>query len=343
MELPGRFSREAPVEAVVGGRRQGLSFLARISNIDGERLERSPLVEIRLLLGAHQQRLVMPPGFTPLRAASYEAVLGRVLGTRFEQKCLTCHGIPRNAANERGVQCESCHGPGQAHCRKGLTCTTCHNPHRDAKENDAAYTRACRNCHGVSSANHAEICPVNQNDGCIGCHMPKQVVNGFPMADHWIRVHPELPAPPHKRTPTLRTRVVPVSEFLSVISVTDERAANDILRQLESGAAFFDLARKYSTDASAPNGGYIGEAPLADLDTVLAAGAKGLRYGETSRVLSTSGKFMILARMPVDFRYRALELEREAGGLRTKGDLRGVLEKYQAAIRLYPLFFARLF
>ena len=136
------------MEAVVGGRRQGLSFLARISNIDGERLERSPLVEIRLLLGAHQQRLVMPPGFTPLRAASYEAVLGRVLGTRFEQKCLTCHGIPRNAANERGVQCESCHGPGQAHCRKGLTCTTCHNPHRDAKENDAAYTRACRNCHG---------------------------------------------------------------------------------------------------------------------------------------------------------------------------------------------------
>src|SRR6266513_1955199 len=99
------------------------------------------------------------------------------------------------------------------------------------------------------------LCPVNQNDGCIGCHMPTQVVNGFPMADHWIRVHPELPAPPHKRTPTLRTRVVPVSEFLSVISVTDERAANDILRQLESGAAFFDLARKYSTDASAPNGG----------------------------------------------------------------------------------------
>src|SRR5207249_1529648 len=48
---PGRFSREAPVEAVVGGRRQGLSFLARISNIDGERRERSPLVEIRLLPG----------------------------------------------------------------------------------------------------------------------------------------------------------------------------------------------------------------------------------------------------------------------------------------------------
>src|SRR5207244_1623101 len=35
-------------------------------------------------------------------------------------------------------------------------------------------------------------------------------------------------------------------------------------------------------------------------------------------------------------------LEREAGGLRTKGDLRGALEKYQAAVRLYPAFLRAL-
>jgi tetratricopeptide (TPR) repeat protein len=405
MELPGRFSREAPVEAVVGGRRQGLSFLTRITDIDGEPLERAPLVEVRFMHSAHQPGLVMPPGFAPLRATSYEAVLGRVLGPQFEQRCLMCHGIPRDGAGESGIRCESCHGPGQAHLmaiehgdpkagivnpdkltadesldlcgrchsgfrklaapmpdellissqvvalrntecfkqsRNGLTCTICHDPHHDAKENDAAYTRTCRNCHGLSLANHAEICPVNQSDGCIGCHMPKQIVGGFPMADHWIRVHPELTAPPHKWIPSFRTRVIPTSEFLRVISVTDEVAANQVLRQLQSGASFFQLAAKYSTDPSAPNGGYIGEAQLKDLNPVLATIAKTLRYGEVSPVLSASGKFMILARMPVDFRYGAVQLEGEAGVLRTKGDLRGALEKYQAAVRVYPTFLRAL-
>jgi tetratricopeptide (TPR) repeat protein len=405
MELPGGFSRQAPVEAVVGGGRQGLSFLARIHDIDGEALERAPLVEVRLMLGAHQLRLVTPPGFTPLRAVSYEAVLGRVLGPQFEQKCLTCHGIPRDKTGESGIRCESCHGPGQAHLiaiargnpkagivnpakltpdqsldlcgrchsgfrklaaplpdellissqvvalrntecfkqsRTGLTCITCHNPHHDAKENDVAYTKACRNCHNLNSANHAEICPVNQRDGCIGCHMPKQIVGGFPMADHWIRVHPELTAPPHKWTPSLRTAVIPTSEFLRLISVTDEVAANQIRRQLQSGTSFFELAAKYSSDPSAPRGGYIGEAQLKDLDPVLAASAKTLRYGEVSPVLSTPGQFMILGRMPIDFRYRAVELERQAGVLRTKGDLRGALEKYQAAVRVYPAFLRSL-
>jgi hypothetical protein len=405
MQLPGRFSRESSVEAVVGGRRQGLSFLSRITDIDGETLARSPLVEVRLLHGVHQRGLLIPPGFTPLRAVSYEAVLGRVLGPQFEQKCLTCHGIPRDGAGESGIRCESCHGPGQSHLvalargnpksgivnpakltpdeslglcgrchsgfrtlaapvpdellissqvvalrntecfkqsRKGLTCTTCHDVHHDARENDAAYARACRNCHGFSAAKHAEICPVNQVDGCIGCHMPKQILNGFPMADHWIRVHPELPAPPHKGSSSLRTSVIPASEFLRVISAKDGSDANGVLRQLQSGTSFSDLAARYSTDPSAPDGGYIGEVQLKDLDPTLAAGARGLRYGEISPVLSTSGRFMILARMPVDFRYCAVEFERQAGALRMKGDLRGALEKYQAAVRTYPAFLRAL-
>jgi tetratricopeptide (TPR) repeat protein len=405
MELPGRFSREAPVEAVVGGPRQGLSFLARITDIDGEKLARSPLVEVRLINGARQQGLVIAPGFSPLRGVSFEAVLGRVLGPQFEQKCLTCHGIPRDGAREGGIRCESCHGPGRAHViaiqhgdsnraivnpakltpdesldlcgqchtgfrkqaapvpdelvisnqvvalrntecfnqsRKGLTCVTCHDPHHDAKANEVAYTKACRNCHSLGLANHAEICPVNQRDGCIGCHMPNQFVNGFPMADHWIRVHPELTAPPHAWPSSLHTRVIPVSEFLRVISVTDEAAANQILRQLQSGTSFFELASRYSVDPSAQMGGYLGEVQLADLDPVLAASAKRLRYGEISPVLSASGKFMILGRMPVDFRYRAIELEGEAGALRMKGDLRGALEKYQAAVRDYPKFLRAL-
>jgi len=405
MELPGRFSRAAPVEAVVGGPRQGLSFLARITDIDGETLERTPLVEIRLIHGAHQQGLVIAPGFSPLRGVSYEAVLGRVLGPQFEQKCLTCHGIPWDGARDGGIRCETCHGPGRAHVnaiqagdpklaivnpaklrpdesldlcgqchtgfrkqaapvpdellisnqvvalrntecfkqsRKGLTCVTCHDPHHDAKASEMVYTKTCRICHSLASPNHAEICPVNQSDGCVGCHMPNQFVNGFPMADHWIRVHPELTAPPHGWPSSLHTQVNPVSEFLRVISVRDEASANQILRQLQSGASFFELASKYSVDPSAQIGGYIGERQLADLEPVLAACAKRLRYGEVSPVFSAAGKFMILGRMPVDFRYRAVELEGEAGVLRMKGDLRGALEKYQAAVRVYPRFLRAL-
>ena len=226
--------------------------------------------------------------------------------------------------------------------RKGLTCVTCHDPHHDAKANEVVYTRACRNCHSFRSANHAEICPVSQSDGCIGCHMPNQIVNGFPMADHWIRVHPELLAPTHQWPASLHTRVIPVSEFLRVISVTDEAAANQILRQLHSGKSFFELAAQYSTDPSAQNGGYIGEVRLTNLDPVLAASAKKLRYGEISPVLAASGKFLILGRMPVDFRYRAIEFEGEAGVLRMQGNLRGALEKYQAAVRIYPVFLRAL-
>jgi len=112
---------------------------------------------------------------------------------------------------------------------------------------------------------------------------------------------------PVDRAPGSGPRSLPISEFLRVISVTGEAAATQILRWLDSGEPFSELAAKYSTDPSAPNGGYIGEAQLKDLDPVLAASAKVLRYGEVSPVLSTSGKFMILGRMPVDFRYRAVE------------------------------------
>ena len=401
IQLPGRFSREGRVEAVVGGQRQGLSFLARISKIDDEALERAPLVEIRFQLAANQLGLVTPPGFASLRSLSYEAILGRVIGPQFEQKCFTCHGVPRGASAETGVRCETCHGPGQAHltaiargndksdiinparftseeslglcgrCHSGfrkmaapvpdellissqvvairntecfkqgggtLTCTECHNPHRDARENEAAYLRACRTCHSPVSPSHAGICPVNHRDGCIGCHMPKQNVNGFPMADHWIRVHSEVPAPSHRWEPSMRSLVVPASAFLRIISVSDESSAREIVRQLKTGASFSDLARKYSRDPAAQEGGYLGEKQLRGLDPHLADTARKLSYGEISPIVSVSGMFVILLRMPVDFLSRAMQLEREAGLLRGAGDVKGAASKYQQAVDIFPGF-----
>src|SRR5262249_33858640 len=68
IQFAGKFSREGPVEVVVGGQRQGLSFLTRITKIDNEILERAPLVEVRFQLATNRLSLMMPPGFTARRS-----------------------------------------------------------------------------------------------------------------------------------------------------------------------------------------------------------------------------------------------------------------------------------
>ena len=401
-QLPGRAPMEVPVEVIIGGRRHGLSVLARVTEIEGEKLQRAPLVEARFLESAHDTGLVLSPGFSPEQPVSYENALGRVLSPDFERKCLTCHGLPgERGTAEGGVRCESCHGPGQAHmtaighgnprsgivnpnkltteesleicgrCHsgfgrpsapmpdellissqvvalrntdcfkqsgKGLRCTTCHDPHRDAERNDGAYTTACRRCHSLQVARHAGICPVNESDGCIGCHMPRQSKGSFSMVDHWIRVHPEQPAPPHEWRPAFSSRITPTSEFLSLICVTDGAQANDIRRQLDAGAPFSYVAVKYSTDPSGPDGGYLGEVQLNDLTRAVAAAAAHLQEGEISPVLRSSGKFWILERMPRDFRYQAATLEKEAHDLKARGQLRVAVDKYLEALRVYPAF-----
>ncbi len=406
VRIPDHLPLDAPVEAVIGGRRHGLSLLARVTEIEGEKLDRAPLVEMRFLESAHDMKLVLSPGFTSEQPRSYETAIGHVLSAEFEQKCLTCHGFPESlGTKDRGVRCESCHGPGKSHvtaimrgspksgivnpdnlsvdeglalcghCHagfsnpaapmpdelliasqvvalrntdcfkqsgKGLTCTTCHDPHHDARGNEAAYIAVCRKCHSLQVAKHAAICPVNQNDRCIGCHMPKQAKGAFQMVDHWIRVHPEQPAPPHQWIAAFRSHITPTAEFLRLICVADEAQAKDVRRQLETGVPFFDLAVKYSNDSSASNGGYLGEMQLKDLDPVLAAAASGLRYGETSPVLAAPGKFLILGRMPRDFRYRAAEIEREANALKARGDLGQAIDKYWEALRMYPAFLRAL-
>lgn len=103
----------------MGGKRHGLSFLARVTNLDGLPLARAPLVETRYLHYAPEDRLELSPGFPKDKPDNYETAIGRVLTPHFEEKCLTCHGAPGSLAPhlESGVTCESCHGPGQAHLK----------------------------------------------------------------------------------------------------------------------------------------------------------------------------------------------------------------------------------
>lgn len=116
VELPGSPVVSVPVEAAVGGRRHGISFLARLTELQGVKLARAPLIEARYLQSAESKGLVLSPGFPAEKPSSYETAFGRVLSPSVEKKCLACHGAPQSTpARGAGVQCEACHGPGQAH------------------------------------------------------------------------------------------------------------------------------------------------------------------------------------------------------------------------------------
>lgn len=406
--MPGHDALALPVETIVGGRRHGLSFLARLTELGGVPLSRAPLVETRYLYSATEKRLVLSAGFPVEKPSSYETALGRVLSPGFEKKCLACHGLnTHQEVNESGVRCEACHGPGGPHlaavanggkgglgivnparlangrsleicaqCHSGfsrvadplpddllisnqvtalensecfvqsghgLTCLNCHDPHRDATALDAIAVKACLACHGAQVPNRAALCPVNQKEKCIGCHMPEVTKGSFRMADHWIRVHPEQGvAVPAAKPAEWRSRRPPLREFLWLI-VTGERAtADDIRKQLDGGAPFFDLAGKYSTDGSASAGGYAGEKWLKDMDPQSSAAAARLAPGEISPVLEVNGSFTILRRMPRDFLWQAGRAQEEAANLKGQGKLAGAAAKNLEALRIYPHFLRAL-
>ena len=158
--IPPQGPRTAlPVEAIVGGERHGISFLARVTQVDGLPLERPALIEGRYAYSPHGS-LVLSPGFLTQKPAGFEDTLGRVLSPSFEKKCLTCHGQPDTlgAGKHGGVRCESCHGPAAAHV------DSMQAPNRQPVKPDtltpAKAMAACAQCHtGLSSANHADPLP----------------------------------------------------------------------------------------------------------------------------------------------------------------------------------------
>jgi tetratricopeptide (TPR) repeat protein len=68
-------------------------------------------------------------------------------------------------------------------------CRTCHDPHRDLVTATSHYEAKCLSCHGKPGN---AICPIDTNEGCISCHMPKAKI-GVPhsdFTDHHIRAYP---------------------------------------------------------------------------------------------------------------------------------------------------------
>lgn len=399
--LPGRKPISLPVEAALGGDRHGVSFLARLTDLEGSSPGRSALIATRYFHSARSGQLALNPGFPTEQPSSLETGLGWVLSPSFEVRCLTCHGSPAYAPTaERGVGCESCHGSGKSHleavaeqrsdkailhpsklskeklnqlcsqCHSGfsdlvsprpqdllisnqttalelsecyiqsgrqLGCISCHDPHGNARRNDPRYVRSCLSCH-AAAARRAATCPVNATTGCIGCHMPANNRPGMlPLVDHWIRVHPGEGSAP-RRIRTSPSHVVPQRVFLRLLAVAERAMADALQKKLAGRASFFELARQHSIDPSAVLGGFLGETWFDALDPALAPAARRLRHGQVSEVIERAGQFVVLQRLPRDFRWQAEQRAEEAQRLADAGDADRAIERFQQAIRINPHF-----
>lgn len=405
VSMPDHKPFQTAAETIVGGARHGYSFLVRVPDIDGVKLDRAPLVEARYLHYSSSSELVLSPGFPEQLPSTWETAIGRALSPEFEQKCLNCHGASGRRGHETGVRCESCHGPGSGHLRAiaskavdkaivnpgkltnpeqlrlcgechagftliqdpvpddllisnqvsaleksqcyiqsgaGLSCTSCHDPHHNATQDEVRTVAACQGCHSTRVEAHAALCPVNKTGDCVHCHMPEAQKGSFHMADHWIRVHPEQSIRAEKYDASDRTRVMPKRLYLRWIVAADREKADAARVELAGGTPFFAVAQKYSTDASAVSGGFLGDFAVKDMDPALATAALKIERGAFSPVVEVKGKPTIVYRMPRDFLYEATQLQLEATRLREQRKFAEASAKYLASLQIYPYFLRSL-
>lgn len=219
-----------------------------------------------------------------------------------------------------------------------ITCTNCHDPHQDAPR--AVVVRrsekTCLTCHSAGIANHAAICPVNQNTGCVGCHMPDAVKPPLHVADHWIRVH-DTKASAQPPRPEWRSTVTPRHLYLRMIALRTRQEVETVRKQLVSGESFFELARAKSTDTnSAKNGGFLGDLTPANLDPAWSRNALALRRGELSQVIEAGGTYVVIERMPRNFREEAEQHYKKAMDFRKNGEQQQSAAELLEALKIYP-------
>jgi tetratricopeptide (TPR) repeat protein len=208
---------------------------------------------------------------------------------------------------------------------KAFSCTTCHDPHNDTTDNRRA-EQVCLGCHAQSVASHA-------SGGCVGCHMPAVQQGPLHLVDHWIRVHPG-----GKAGPVVRSHVRPLSEYLRSITLHNSDAAASAESRLQSGESFYQVALAVSVDSAAPIGGYLGRKTLAELTPEVSQVAAELDHGEFSKAIVSSGQWIILQRLPRDFRWQAQQIEKQAEDLAARGEAVAAIKKAQDALKIDPQY-----
>jgi len=229
-----------------------------------------------------------------------------------------------------------------------ITCTNCHNPHQDATRAVlvARSETTCLRCHSAAVTKHAGLCPVNRVSGCVECHLPHSIHGAFHLADHWIRVHPEQKIPEQKTAynPAWRSIVTPKHLYLREIVLDDPAKASAIRQQLIAGGSFFELARANSIDrGTAINGGFMGDLDAGKLDPAWPrATVLKLQHGEISDVVEAGGKYVIIQRMPRDFREAAAARVEVALKLGKEGKQKESVAELIEALKIYPHFLRAL-
>jgi Flp pilus assembly protein TadD len=259
--------------------------------------------------------------------------------------CARCHvGLARFSdpspddllvANQvRAIQSSECF----LQSRPAFSCTLCHDAHNDSVARDTRAINACLGCHSGKTNSHAAICPINAASGCIGCHMPSVEMGPLHLVDHLIRVHPEQKIQPVNPGAGLSTQIAPISEYLRMIATKTAESAASARERIAKGESFYQVARETSVDPSADIGGYLGRKTLAQLSADLSAAAGRLAHGEVSPVVQSGARWVILQRLPRDFRWDAEQSQIQAEDLAARGDARSAIEKAQQALMIYPQF-----
>ena len=124
--------------------------------------------------------------------------------------------------------------------------------------------------------------------------------------------------------------------FLRILVVRNQFLAEQILQELVQGASFADLARQYSIDRTAEDGGYLGNIFLTRMNREFQQAARGLKPGSYSSIFPSGFDYALLYRMPADFRERARRVEKEGDLLRQEGKWERAVETYREALELDP-------
>jgi tetratricopeptide (TPR) repeat protein len=159
----------------------------------------------------------------------------------------------------------------------------------------------------------------------------------FAISDHWIRVHPEQKIAVGEHLPAWRSTISPKHLYLRMITMDDPSRAESVRQQLLSGASFFDLARANSTDAStAVNGGFLGDLDAGQLDPAWSKAVLALQPGEISDIIGVRGKYIILQRMPRNFREESELRFNKAMELRKQDKRDESVRELLEALKIYP-------
>jgi len=145
------------------------------------------------------------------------------------------------------------------------------------------------------------------------------------------------------RNPAWRSTIPPKHLYLRMIVLDDAAKAASLRQQIAAGGSFFELARANSLDrTTGVNGGYMGDIEASQFDPAWSVSAMTLSYGEMTGVIQANGKYVLLQRMPRNFRDDADAKVNEAGELRKQGKAQESMAALFDALRIYPHFLRAL-